>query len=124
MSKPVYEYQGIKGLPAISRHTGIPFSCLSYRVHQLKMTITEAVNEGESKANATKYEYKGVHGLRNIANAYNFPHKTLESRVIQLGMDIGEALKKPIRRRVCNGKSGVSKDSLWKSALGIGGSHA
>lgn len=124
MSKPVWEYQGHKGLPAISKHTGISFQALNYRVHSRKMTIEEAVAEGASKAMGTKYEYKGFRGLRNIAKAYGIPHKTLESRVVQMGMDIEEALTKPIRHRVCKGKQERNTDSLWRLALGLGGSHA
>ncbi|EOG1474722.1 hypothetical protein ACK3GY_002120 [Vibrio parahaemolyticus] len=124
MSKAVYVYQGVKGLPAIAKHTGVPFTTLSYRVYQLKMNIAEAVKGGSPKAIESKHEYKGIRGLKNIANAYNFPPKTLESRVVTMGMDIETALKKPIRHRAYTGKPEYTVDSLWALALGIGGSHA
>ncbi len=124
MRKAVYVYKGIQGLPAISKHTGIPFSCLSYRVHTLRMNIDQAVAEGPAKATGCKHIYKGVHGLKQIAKAHNFPVGTLESRVIQMGMSIEEALTKPIQHRACSGKAETKVDQLWKVALGIGGSHA
>uniref|UniRef100_UPI003F58DA84 hypothetical protein n=1 Tax=Vibrio cholerae TaxID=666 RepID=UPI003F58DA84 len=39
-----YEYQGVKGLKAISELTGIPESTLSQRINKWGMTIKEAVS--------------------------------------------------------------------------------
>ena len=126
MRKPVHVYQGIKGLPEISKHTGIPLSTLKNRVNKERLTIKQAVELGKPKNGVqTKYEYQGICGLKNIAEAHQFPYGTLMTRVIQMGMPIQEALEKPIKRQRTLSKQPVLKiDTLWALTLGIGGSHA
>ncbi|HIF6018602.1 TPA: hypothetical protein ACX3GV_000090 [Vibrio parahaemolyticus] len=126
MSKAVYVYQGVKGLPAISKHTGIHISTLRNRVNRENLTINQAVELGCPKYGVrTKHEYHGICGLKNIAVAHQFPYGTLMTRVIQMGMPIKEALEKPIRQQRSSKNMPVLKiDPLWALALGIGGSHA
>ncbi|PMS91895.1 hypothetical protein [Vibrio parahaemolyticus] len=51
--KAKYIYKGVKGLPAISKMTGIPYSTLHRRVLYMGMTTQEAVKLGINP-NSTK----------------------------------------------------------------------
>ncbi|AKB05609.1 hypothetical protein [Vibrio cholerae] len=85
-----YEYQGVKGLKAISELTGIPESTLSQRINKWGMTIKEAVSHQVMKK--IRYEYQGAKGLKAISELTGIPVPTLSQRINKCGMTIEEAV--------------------------------
>ncbi|ABQ21291.1 TPA: hypothetical protein I6801_003533 [Vibrio cholerae] len=99
MSNIKNEYQGAKGLRAISELTGIPKPTLHQRIYRLGMTVEEAVNHQKGiYVKKKQHEYQGIVGLAAISRQYGVPLRTLYSRVISQGMTVEEAVNKPIRR--------------------------
>ncbi|HAS3586434.1 TPA: hypothetical protein I6208_002839 [Vibrio cholerae] len=132
-----HEYQGAKGLRAISELTGIPKDTLSQRIQKLGMTVEEAVNHQKGiHVKKNQHEYQGLIGLAEIARHYGMPMTTLYCRVEHQGMTVEEALNKPVRRKAVRPKTQPEPQAsvkaskaelvkpdllhpLWKLALGI-----
>ncbi|ELT7224105.1 hypothetical protein Q4K74_000613 [Vibrio cholerae] len=135
-----YEYQGVKGLKAISELTGIPKPTLHERIYRLGMTVEEAVNHQKGiYVKKKQHEYQGLVGLAEISRHYGIPLTTLHYRVQTKGMSIEDALSNaackaspkkekakaqaPVKAKKECKKHGTNKPDLlhplWKLALGI-----
>ncbi|HDZ9236826.1 TPA: hypothetical protein RUZ14_002227 [Vibrio cholerae] len=137
MSNIKNEYQGAKGLRAISELTGIPKPTLNQRIYQLGMTVEEAVNHQKGiYVKKKQHEYQGIVGLAAIARHYGMPMTTLYGRVECRGMTVEEAMNKPVIRKAAQPKTQPDPQAsvkaskaelvksdlinpLWKLALGI-----
>ncbi|EGQ7976998.1 hypothetical protein GN712_02010 [Vibrio cholerae] len=140
MSNIKNEYQGAKGLRAISELTGIPKPTLHQRIYRLGMTVEEAVNHQKGiYVKKKQHEYQGLVGLAEISRHYGIPLRTLHYRVQTKGMSIEDALSNaaykaspkkekakaqaPVKAKKECKKHGTNKPDLlhplWKLALGI-----
>lgn len=131
MTAPIYQYQGAKGLKAISQLTGIPKPTLSSRIRNFGLTVEQAVHY--KSTHGETYELNGVFGLKNIAQAHGMNYSTLRHRLVKMNMPIEEAVKKdplynnrkPIERKPKQEQQGLLTElhPLWALALGIKKPH-
>lgn len=120
-----HEYQGAKGLRAISELTGILKSTLHQRIYRLGMTVEEAVNHQKGiHVKKKQHEYQGLIGLAEIARHYGMPMTTLYNRVEHQGMTVEEALNNPIRRKAVQPKAKPKPNTQSKPQASVKASKA
>lgn len=128
----VYTYNGIKGLPNIAKHYGIPLGTLKGRLRNGK-TLHEAIYMEDSRkfnTGVATYEWNGIKGIRNIAESVGVAEMSIY-RHLRNGKTLDEAMatilkNKRTKEAVVAPKQtvGIKYPSLlspqWRLALGMG----
>ncbi|MDN3697025.1 hypothetical protein QWY97_06630 [Vibrio cortegadensis] len=123
-----YEYQGVRGLSAISKAFNISYSTLLKRI-QRGLSIEEAVSKPRFyQDNQCIHVYNGVNGIKAIAELTGISKATIYARMKQ-GNTLKEAVegtKQPTALKMAairKNQVGVRKPDLmspnWALALGI-----
>ncbi len=127
-----YQYKGAKGLPAISKMTGVSARALEYRINARGMTVGEAIRHDGARYDSLQYQYQGYVGVKAIADAFGIKHSMLFRRIKYMGLSVEEAVMYKYNSKKMSHaetkaqindaiKSPCALSDTWKLALGMGG---